>query len=403
MRDDGTSQALRGDATGTGFIPDPTIQGWTAAIGQIPGTLVWNAEIRIPLTLLGGASASNFGFHVSHNALPTPSDSFTRDHGDVTCPNTWAGASLAAPAILLPQARLDAYRVTQGMDYDESASVPYDKIAGKDTLVRAQLYSTGLAKRVTSAECLVRQISPTVGPTQTFPVTLPVYPYLYETRYYFINNLRNFDAWIPGSAMAAPGDYQFKLRVTLEGESGSQVTGNGHPETIHDFYGFPRELYEIQYPAPGDPDLARRVARLLGEPRTSLSTDWGLDHGSWSVLRHIWPAADWPVIQLSLNSCLSPAEHLALGRALAPLRREGVLVLGSGNIVHNLRHAMASQSGGDPSTPAWASAFDADVARAVEQHDTEFLVQALPSQNGRIAHPTPDHYLPLLYVAGAAE
>ena len=99
-----------------------------------------------------------------------------------------------SPQFFFPRPELDAYRVTQGLDYDESAEVPYDKIAGKDTLVRAQLYSTGLAKRVASAECLVRQVSPTVGPTQTFPVTLPVYPYLYETRDYFINNSRNFDA-----------------------------------------------------------------------------------------------------------------------------------------------------------------------------------------------------------------
>lgn len=184
---------------------------------------------------------------------------------------------------------------------------------------------------------------------------------------------------------------------------GTLVTGNTHPATIHDFGGFPPELYEIQYRAPGDPDLARRVVRLLGEERASSSNDWGLDHGCWSVLHHMLPAAEVPVIQLSIDSRLPLAEHLELGRALAPLRQERVLVLASGNIVHNLRHAMMSQASGDLSTPAWATALDDDVARAVQQHDTEFLVHALQSETGRIAHPTPDHYLPLLYAVGAAD
>jgi 4,5-DOPA dioxygenase extradiol len=186
--------------------------------------------------------------------------------------------------------------------------------------------------------------------------------------------------------------------------SGTSLTGNAHPETIHDFGGFPRGLFEMQYPAPGDVELARRIARLLGEGRATLRTDWGLDHGTWSVLHHVRPAADCPVVQLSLDATLPPSGHLALGRALAPLRDEGVLVMGSGNVTHNLRHAMTHlRSGGDVATPAWASDFDADVARAVEQHDGDFLARAVESDAGRMSHPTIEHYLPLLYVVGAAD
>jgi len=183
---------------------------------------------------------------------------------------------------------------------------------------------------------------------------------------------------------------------------GTFTTGNERPETIHDFGGFPKALYEVQYPAPGDAALAKRVVRLLGEKRASVRADWGLDHGTWSVLRHVLPAADVPVVQLSIDERLSPAGHLELGRALAPLRDEGVLVLGSGNVTHNLRHAFTAWRQGDHSTPAWASAFDADVARAVGQHDADWLAGALEGEGGRMSHPTPDHYLPLLYAAGAA-
>jgi 4,5-DOPA dioxygenase extradiol len=183
---------------------------------------------------------------------------------------------------------------------------------------------------------------------------------------------------------------------------GSFVGADERPETIHDFSGFPPTLYAVQYPAPGDVGLARRVAELLGPARVAPSTDWGLDHGTWSVLVHLHPAADVPVVQLSIHDRLPPLEHLALGRALAPLRDEGVLVMGSGNLVHNLGHALRSSARGDFSTPAWASAFDAEAASAVEAHDHGFLARALESGTGRMAHPTPDHYLPLLYAAGAA-
>jgi 4,5-DOPA dioxygenase extradiol len=184
---------------------------------------------------------------------------------------------------------------------------------------------------------------------------------------------------------------------------GTYLTGNERPKTIHDFGGFPRELFEVRYPAPGDVGIARRVAGLLGEGRASIRTDWGLDHGTWSVLRHLFPAADVPVVQLGIDDRMDPAGHLALGRSLAPLRGEGVLVMGSGNITHNLRDALTRQARGDLSTPAWAVAFDAEVARAAERHDGACLVRVVESEAGRMCHPTLDHYLPLLYAVGAAD
>jgi 4,5-DOPA dioxygenase extradiol len=183
---------------------------------------------------------------------------------------------------------------------------------------------------------------------------------------------------------------------------GLHVTGEDRPETIHDFGGFPRELYQVQYPAPGAPELARRVVALLGDRRASVRTDWGLDHGTWSVLVHLRPAADVPVVQLSLDARLAPAEHLALARALAPLRDEGVLILASGNVTHNLRAAFGAFHAGDLTTPAWASTFDAEVARAAEQRDGAWLARALGTDAGRRSHPTPDHFLPVLYAVGAA-
>ena len=184
---------------------------------------------------------------------------------------------------------------------------------------------------------------------------------------------------------------------------GTFLTDNARPETIHDFGGFPQALFDMEYPAPGDLALARKVVGLLGSDRAALRSDWGLDHGTWTVLHHLLPKADCPVVQLSIDERMPPAGHLALGRALAPLREEGVLIMGSGNIVHNLRYAMTSAARGDLSTPDWAAAFDADVARAIEQHDGPYLAAAVENANGRMSHPTADHYFPLLYAAGAAD
>ncbi|HXU82954.1 MAG TPA: 4,5-DOPA dioxygenase extradiol [Polyangia bacterium] len=183
---------------------------------------------------------------------------------------------------------------------------------------------------------------------------------------------------------------------------GTFVTANDQPETIHDFGGFPQALFDMQYPAPGDAALARRTVELVGAGRASASSDWGLDHGTWSVLHHMRPAADCPVVQLSIDSRLPPAGHLAIARTLTPLRDEGVLIMGSGNATHNLRHAMRNFATGDRTTPPWAATFDADIAKAAEQHDAQFFVRAIESQAGQMSHPTIDHYLPLVYAVGAS-
>ena len=175
---------------------------------------------------------------------------------------------------------------------------------------------------------------------------------------------------------------------------GTFVTGEAKPKTIHDFGGFPDELFEVRYPAPGSAELAARTGQLTGAtPRT----DWGLDHGAWSVLMHVFPDANIPVVQLSIDHRLPATEHLALGRKLAPLRDEGVLIVGSGNITHNLRHAFTRRD-----LPPWASNFDAAAAEALKRGDADALAKMLDTDDGRRSHPTPDHYLPLLYAAGAA-
>lgn len=184
---------------------------------------------------------------------------------------------------------------------------------------------------------------------------------------------------------------------------GTWLTVNNSPRTIHDFGGFPSELYEIQYPAPGSPDLARRVRTLLGEDRAGLSSEWGLDHGTWSVLHHMYPEAGIPVLQLSIDRSLSMRQHLELARDLAQLRGEGVLILGSGNITHNLRDAMVRIRTGDNTTPQWALDYDRRVADAALAHDVEAIVRAWDgSGEGRLAHPSPDHWIPMLYAFGAA-
>lgn len=183
---------------------------------------------------------------------------------------------------------------------------------------------------------------------------------------------------------------------------GTRITSNLAPATIHDFGGFPRALFEVQYPARGDADVAARVRTVLAAHQARLDEGWGLDHGTWSVLVHTHPAHDVPVLQLSIDRRLGAADHVAIGQALAPLRDEGVLILGSGNVTHNLRHAMHAMQTGDTRTPDWAARVDAEIAAATARHDTAALAALLGTPAGRLAHPSPDHYLPLLYVAGAA-
>jgi len=176
---------------------------------------------------------------------------------------------------------------------------------------------------------------------------------------------------------------------------GTGVTMADPPPTIHDFYGFPAALYACQYPAPGSRTLAARVRELMGPDRVREDTGWGLDHGTWSVLRYLYPAADIPVVQLSIDGTLGGAELYQQARALAPLREAGVLVLGSGNVVHNLR-ALQRQPGAAP--PAPALAFNAAVRKAVLSGDHATLMDYAALPGAEFSVPTPEHYLPLLFV-----
>jgi 4,5-DOPA dioxygenase extradiol len=174
---------------------------------------------------------------------------------------------------------------------------------------------------------------------------------------------------------------------------GTAVTAMDRPRTIHDFGGFPRELFEVEYPAPGDPQLAQRVSELLA-PVMLDQDQWGLDHGSWSVLRHMYPDADVPVVQLSLDAGLSSREHYVLARRLRPLREEGVLVAGFGNVVHNLRRMDWDEA----AAPApWAEHFNRHVGDALRTHDHASLVEPGDDEAWRLSVPTPEHYWPLLY------
>jgi 4,5-DOPA dioxygenase extradiol len=178
---------------------------------------------------------------------------------------------------------------------------------------------------------------------------------------------------------------------------GTQATAMARPKTIYDFYGFPPELYAASYPAPGSPELARRVVELVRPDLVSPDQSWGLDHGTWSVLKRMFPQADVPVVQLSLDRGKSPREHYDLGRKLQPLRDEGVLILGSGNVVHNLGMIMWEDKAFD-----WAVEFDAQVKKWILDDTPEPIIE-YPKQgrSAALSINSAEHFKPLLYVLGA--
>lgn len=182
---------------------------------------------------------------------------------------------------------------------------------------------------------------------------------------------------------------------------GTWVTSMKTPRTIHDFYGFPQSLFDIQYPAPGSPEVASLVQKTVSEPQI-LADDhtWGLDHGTWSVLRHMYPEAQIPVLQMSVYLSQTAEYHLQVGEQLRKLRDEGVLIVGSGNIVHNLR-TIRWEDNAQPFD--WAIEFDEWVKKKVVEGDYKGLARYTDSKAGLLSVPSPDHYYPLLYVLGAAE
>jgi 4,5-DOPA dioxygenase extradiol len=182
---------------------------------------------------------------------------------------------------------------------------------------------------------------------------------------------------------------------------GTPVTAMPRPRTIHDFGGFPSELFQVTYPAPGEPTLARRVQQLLAPLAVPLDeSEWGLDHGAWSVLVHLFPRADVPVIELGIDETKPASFHYDVGRRLGALRDEGILLLGSGNLVHNLHAYAWGRHVAEPYD--WSLRFEARARSEIEAGNDPALVdyEAL-GQDARLAAPTPDHYLPLLYVLGA--
>jgi len=187
--------------------------------------------------------------------------------------------------------------------------------------------------------------------------------------------------------------------------NGTGVTAMAAPRTIHDFYGFPDALFQIQYNAPGDPVLAQRIKSLLSAVDVVLDEQWGLDHGCWAVLRHMFPQADVPVLQLSIDMRRDAQWHYDLGRALTPLRDEGVLIVGSGDVVHNLRQI---DFGNENAIFPWADQFNKHARHCIESRNHQPLIKyqqgdASIVQAARLSIPTPDHYYPLLYVLGASD
>jgi 4,5-DOPA dioxygenase extradiol len=183
----------------------------------------------------------------------------------------------------------------------------------------------------------------------------------------------------------------------------TKVTVQAHPKTIHDFGGFPQALFDMQYPAPGAPEFAKQAARLLASRGAQTSDDWGLDHGAWTVLHHLYPRADIPVFQVSIDYAQAGDYHLAVGQELSALRDQGVLVLASGNVVHNLRHVDMQANEGLMASRPWAQSFDAAVKAALLGNDSKALAAYQRLDAGAaLAAQTPDHYWPLLYAMGAA-
>jgi 4,5-DOPA dioxygenase extradiol len=178
---------------------------------------------------------------------------------------------------------------------------------------------------------------------------------------------------------------------------GTQITAMDHPRTIHDFGGFPKALFEVQYPAPGDPVLAKETASLIHTAPVGLSHEWGLDHGTWTVVRHMYPHADIPVLQLSIDFTKDGAYHYQLARELGALRKKGVLIIGSGNMVHNLR--MMSWEMIDGGGYDWALEMNTRFKELIRDGNHAALIDYEHlGREGQLAIPTPEHYLPLLYV-----
>lgn len=179
---------------------------------------------------------------------------------------------------------------------------------------------------------------------------------------------------------------------------GTRVSDAEQPRMVYDMYGFPAELYRVRYDAPGSPTLAAQVQKALGN-RVQADATWGLDHGTWSVLRWMFPAADIPVVQLSVDANASMRDYFEMGKRLAPLREQGILIFGSGNVVHHLARVAWDMRGGFP----WADEFDAYIkTNILARHAENVIDYHRAGASASLAFPTPDHFAPLLYALGAS-
>jgi 4,5-DOPA dioxygenase extradiol len=237
----------------------------------------------------------------------------------------------------------------------------------------------------------------------------------------FTDSLQEDDHLMPvlfighGSPMNGIEDTEFSRRWTQMGQEiptpkavlvisahwytqGTKITAMEHPKTIHDFGGFPKELFAVQYPAPGNPDLARETASLI---HASLDHDWGLDHGTWTVVRHMYPKANIPVLQLSIDYSKGPQYHYDLAKELYALRRKGVLIIGSGNLVHNLRMVAWDRLDDKEYGYDWALDINNQFKHLISSREHKPLINYTQLGKGALlAIPTPDHYLPLMYTLG---
>jgi len=186
--------------------------------------------------------------------------------------------------------------------------------------------------------------------------------------------------------------------------NGTAVTAMQHPETIHDFGGFPQALFDVQYPAPGDPGLAKETADMFHSTKVGLDHEWGLDHGTWSVVKQMYPEAKIPVLQLSIDYHKPGQYHYDLAKEISELRKKGVLIIGSGNMVHNLRMVEWNKNPDEAYGYDWAIEMNEKFKKAILENDSQSLINY---QNfgaaGKNAIPTPDHYFPLLYIMGLKE
>jgi len=185
---------------------------------------------------------------------------------------------------------------------------------------------------------------------------------------------------------------------------GTYVTAMEKPRTIHDFGGFPEQLYEVEYPAPGSPELAKETKKMVTKTPVGLDEQWGLDHGSWSVVKHLYPNADVPVIQMSLDHYQTPQHHYELAKEIASLRKKGVLIVGSGNMVHNLRMVAWDKLNTPGYAYDWAAEASEKMKKYIMNGDHKLLIEYRSQGNAfDLAIPTPEHYLPLLYTLALKE